>query len=81
MVTVCQTVEVDVDPWEVLDEMEDDELQEELEGRGFTVTRDGEVEDYSADDPLVILYNRFILGQDTTEALRQVFWEKLGKVV
>jgi len=81
MVTVYQEVEVDVDPWKVIGEMDDDELQEELEDRGFIVRRDSAIEDFAADDPLVVLYNRFILGQDTTEALRQVFWEKLGKVV
>lgn len=51
MATVTVDVDVDID----LDVFDEDEIVEELEGRGYTVTRNEEVESFDREDWQLLL--------------------------
>lgn len=76
MPSVYKEVEVDVD----LDDFEDDELIEELERRGLDLNTQG-VSGDEMRELLTQVWSKRRQGQDYQQALDQLIWYGLGRIV
>jgi len=75
MRTVVTDVEVEID----LDRFDDDELIEELESRGYSVSSNDLMP--LASDTVNQLYNQFTTDQTISpDTLRQLFYQQLGRI-
>lgn len=71
------SVDVDVD----LDEFDTEDLIDELESRGYTVTDEEEVQSSETIDVIEELYQQFTTNQTVRpETLRELFHQNLGRI-